>query len=76
MPHSYVPGTAFTSTATFANKTISALGVTPGDYVFTWGTGANADSFTITTNVPEPSTWTLLGLGAGGLVWRRQRPCA
>jgi PEP-CTERM motif len=45
-----------------------SLGVTPGVYTWTWGSGAEADSFTlIAGNVPEPSTWAMMLLGFAGL---------
>ena len=75
VPQGYVSGTALTDSATFSNATFASLGFTPGMYTYTWGTGANADSLTVTSVVPEPSTWVLLGLGAGllGLTMRRRR---
>ena len=62
---SYVSGTALTNSSTYVGQTFDSLGFTPGTYTYTWGTGANADSLTITSVVPEPSTWALLGVGAG-----------
>ena len=71
-------------TSTYLNKTFSSLGVTPGTYVWTWGTGAHADSFTLqigpaATAAPEPATLTQLATGALGLLgygWRRRRLAA
>jgi hypothetical protein len=42
--------------------------LTPGKYVYTWGSGADDDSLTVNIGeVPEPSTWAMLLLGFAGL---------
>jgi PEP-CTERM motif len=65
------------STATWNNQTIGSLGLTPGTYVWTWGTGGDADSLTIDIqgSVPEPTTWAMLilGMGAMGAMLRRRK---
>jgi hypothetical protein len=74
-PAGYTSGTSLgTSTDTWNNTTLSALGLTPGTYVWNWGTGIHADSFTLQI-VPEPGTTMLLMLGGVGAlaVWRRNR---
>jgi PEP-CTERM motif len=83
VPYLYVSGTPLgTSTATWSNTTINGLGLTPGAYVWTWGTGANADTFTIDIAagrvgspppVPEPATWAMILLGFAGLALVRAR---
>lgn len=67
---SYVSGTALSSTATFDNTTLAALGVTAGIYTWTWGgTGPADDSITLYAGVPapsstpEPASLLLSGLG-------------
>jgi hypothetical protein len=64
VPEDYVSGDPLSSTSTYDNQTLGALGVIPGIYVWTWGTGANEDSFTlnIVSAVPEPATLLLVVL--------------
>jgi hypothetical protein len=66
----YVSGSPLSSTSTWDNTTFSMLGATPGTYKWTWGSGADADSFTLVIGiaaVPEPSTWAMMLLGFAGL---------
>jgi hypothetical protein len=67
---SYVSGAQLTSSSTWANTTISGLGLTPGTYTFTWGSGGiNADSLQVVIGaVPEPSSLILAGTGLGVVV--------
>ena len=73
----YVSGGALSSNATWDNQTFSSLGVTPGEYEWTWGSGAHADSFTldiVTAAVPEPSSVGLVALPLGlGMLLAAQR---
>jgi hypothetical protein len=61
---------------TFNNATLTTLGVTPGTYVWTWGTGAN-QNFTLQigpAGVPDTgSTLSLLSLASLGLVALRRK---
>ena len=75
VPFGYVSGTLLTDSATFSNATLATLGFVPSTYTYTWGTGTTADSLTITSVVPEPSTWTLFitgGLLLVGVAFRRR----
>jgi hypothetical protein len=69
VPHDYVSGT-LSDSSTYLNATFSSLGVTPGTYVWTWGTGAN-QNFTLqipTAGVPDSgSTLGLFLLSLIGL---------
>jgi hypothetical protein len=81
VPSGYVSGTEISGSATWDDTTLSALGITPGTYTYTWGAGPDADSFTLYAGVeppavPEPSTITLFGaglLGAALLAFRKTR---
>jgi hypothetical protein len=63
VPSGYISNTPLSpSTSTYDNATLSSLGVTPGNYVWTWGTFAPTQKFTLDV-VPEPSSLFLLALG-------------
>jgi hypothetical protein len=70
---SYVSGTPLASISGFySGKTLGALGLTPGTYTWTLGTGPQSDTLTMNV-VPEPSSFALLGFAAAGLLVRRKR---
>lgn len=77
LPVGYVSGTALNSSLTFAGDTLASLGVTPGIYVWNWGSGADADSFTLSignvTAIPVPSALSLLAFPLAGLFFSRRR---
>jgi hypothetical protein len=75
VPTGYVSGSQLSGTSTYTNKTISSMALTPGTYVWTWGSGASADSFTLNIGiiVPEPSTFGLAGLGLLALIARSRK---
>jgi hypothetical protein len=76
VPTGYVSGSLLSATATWDDTTLAALGITDGTYVWTWGTGVNADSFTVeVAAVPEPSTCAMMILGftgIGAMAYRRK----
>jgi len=68
VPSGYVSGNALSDSSTWNSATFSSLGVTPGTYVWTWGTGVHADSFTLIASLPDSgSTLGLLLVALGGL---------
>jgi PEP-CTERM motif len=76
LPGGYISRSFLSGEATFANSDFQDVGLTPGTYVWSWGTGPDADTFTVQIGVPEPSSWALLlaGFGALGLIgYRRTR---
>ena len=72
VPRGYVSGTALSDMATYSGNTLATLGVTPGTYVWTWGTGAN-QNFTLkvltailpATNITNISTRASVETGQG-----------
>jgi len=71
VPTSYTSGTPLgISTATWNNESFASLGITPGTYVWTWGSGIHADSFTLNilqpNSVPDSGSTVALMLGAVG----------
>jgi hypothetical protein len=73
VPQGYVSGGPLLDTSTYDNATFASLGLTPGTYAWTWGSGANADSFTLEIEAPEPASLGLLATGLAGLGWKRRR---
>lgn len=77
VPQGYVSGTFLSDTSTYNNATFASLGITPGTYTWTWGTGVHADSFTLQigpAGVPDAgSTLPLLGFASLGLVALRRK---
>lgn len=81
VPQGYVSGDPLSSMSTYDNQTFASLEAVPGTYVWTWGSGADADSFTLQIGpavaVHEPSSIAFLTLPLGLVMWlvaRRTRP--
>ena len=77
VPQGYVSGAALSDSMTFNNATFASLGVTPGTYVWTWGTGLANQNFTLMiggAGVPDGgSTVSLLGCALLGLAALRRK---
>ncbi len=73
----YTLGTPITGVLTWQNNTIAGLGMTPGSYLWSWGTPSTPGAGdTITLNVvPEPvlSCLAIIGLACGGYSLARRR---
>jgi hypothetical protein len=68
VPKGYVSDSPLSDTSTYNEQSFSTLGVTPGRYEWTWGTGANQNfTLVIGTAIPEPSTWAMMLIGFAGL---------
>ena len=81
--NTYVSGSQLQVTDRWNNATLASLGLSSGVYVYTWGTGAHADSLTINVGnvgaVPEPSTWAMMIIGFAGvgyMTYRRRKTSA
>jgi hypothetical protein len=72
VPHGYAFGTHLSETSTYLGS-FSSLGLTAGTYVYSFGSGADADTFTVdvvaspSLTIPEPSTWAMMLAGFAGL---------
>lgn len=75
----YTSGSSLFATNTYLNKTIANLGLTVGDYTWTWGSGGDAGSWTVRVGtappIPEASHYALVAslaaLAAGA--WGKSR---
>jgi hypothetical protein len=62
VPSGYTSDSPLSDSATWDNLTFSSLGVTPGNYEWSWGTGTN-QNFTLEIQaVPEPSLFGLVAV--------------
>jgi hypothetical protein len=77
VPAGYVSGNLLSDTSTYANQTFGSLGLTPGTYVWSWGTGNQSFTLIIGASaapgpppspVPEPASAALLGVALAGLL--------
>ena len=77
LPAGYVSGTALSGSSTYNSATFASLGVTPGRYTWTWGTGLPNQNFTLIigrAGVPDGgSTVSLLAFAFLGLAALRRK---
>lgn len=62
LPSLYSSESPLSGSATWTNKTFTDLGLTQGEYTWTWGSGPNADFFKlniVAASAPEPATLPL-----------------
>jgi hypothetical protein len=63
VPTGYTSGTELSGTAIAPNQTLDGIGLTPGIYSWTYGTGgANTLEFDVVPPLPEPTSLMLFGL--------------
>ncbi len=78
VPSDYVSGAPLLDSAIWTGSSFTSLGITPGTYVYSWGSGPTASTFTIiaeSTAVPEPAPSFVLVLGIVALaLCLRPRP--
>jgi hypothetical protein len=51
VPTGYVSGSFINGSTTYSNTTITGLGLTPGTYTWSWGSGGNASTLVMIINV-------------------------
>jgi hypothetical protein len=67
VPLGYVSDSPLSDTTTYSAPNVPSLGVTPGRYEWTWGSGADQNFTLIAIETPEVSTWAMMLLGFVGL---------
>ncbi len=77
LPQGYLSGDLLSGSSTFTG-TFASLGITPGSYVYTLGTGTNDNLITLETTsvsaVPEPTSLAVFGLLGLTVCGVRRRP--
>jgi hypothetical protein len=50
VPSGYISNTTISGSSTYSNNTIAGMGLTPGVYTWSWGTGGNTSTLVMTIN--------------------------
>jgi hypothetical protein len=76
LPLGYISGSPLSASSTWSVATFGSLGLTPGSYTWTWGTGGPTHTADLTIGVPEPGSLTMASLcalaGIGARLWSRR----
>ncbi|HZZ28456.1 MAG TPA: hypothetical protein VFE46_10685 [Pirellulales bacterium] len=75
VPTSYTTDTAIIDSSTYTGKTLANLGLSPGTFTWTMGTGLTENTVTInvsSTPAPEPASFVLAGLCGGAMLFIRR----
>jgi len=73
LPRGYRSGEDLSGTVHWEESTFDSLGLTSGQYVWSWGTGSDADSIVLNVGaIPEPSAVFSSLLGGIALLRRRR----
>lgn len=67
LPYGYTSETPISVSATYDEATFASLGVNPGTYVWTWGTGPDQSVTLEIGATPLPAALPLFATGVGGL---------
>ena len=74
VPLGYQSGDPLNATDIYTNTSFADIGLQAGTFVWSWDTGSTTESVTVNiTPIPEPSTWIIVVLGVGSLVFLRSR---
>ncbi|MEB3308044.1 MAG: hypothetical protein VKK98_07845 [Cyanobacteriota bacterium] len=79
VPTGYQSGASLNASAIFLGETLASLGINPGVYLWSWGSGSEDYNLTLRVGQISPVPGPLGLLGAGvALGWRRRlrRRCA